>query len=187
MSGELADILNRLVALLRRQGAPVVSLLRPPLEVDIAVPAFGEPVVLGRSVVDLYRWHDGTTDIGGTAYRLFPFGWWFPPYESSIEYLGGNLDAVEHAGSVPYWRTTWFPVLRSGMDALAVDGADANGAVWYSSISMTSAEMVAPSLEEFFHRVLLAYERVAFVVIDGVVEAADEDRGDIELLQSLSP
>ncbi len=151
------------------------------------MPAFGEPVVLGRSVVDLYRWHDGTTDVGGSAYELFPFGWWFPPFETALEYLAGRLDEVEYAGFVPDWRTSWFPVLQSGMDALAVDCADENGAVWYSSISTGSCEIVTRSLEDLFYRVLLAYEGGAFVVVDGVVESADEDRYAIELLQSLAP
>ena len=182
---ELASVLDQIVGLLRRQGAPVVNLLRLRIEVDVAVPAFGDPVVLVPSVVDLYDWHDGTTDIGGTAYRLFPLGWWFPPFESAVEYLGGNLDVVEDAGSVSYWRKSWFPILRSGLEALAVDCADANGHVRYSSISTTSAEPVAPSLEYFFQRVLRAYEIGAFVVVDGVVQAADEDRDEFELLGSL--
>lgn len=185
MAEQLASVFDEMEATLRRQGAPVVDLLRPPIRVEVAVPAFGDPVALGPSVVDLYAWHDGTTDIGGHSYVLFPLGWWFPPFDNAVEYLGGNLDVVEYSGAVSYWRNSWFPVLRAGMDALTVDCAEGAGEVWYSSISMGSSRLVAPSLGDFFRRVVRAYETGAFLVVNGVVRAADEDRDVFDLLASL--
>jgi hypothetical protein len=53
--------------------------------------------------------------------------------------------------------------------------------------SMGSTRLVAPSLEVFFRRVVRAYEAGAFLVADGVVRAADEDRDELEFLASLDP
>lgn len=184
MNTRLVDLLDRLVELLRREGAPVVPLLRPPIDVPITIPGIVEPLVLAPSVRDLYKWHDGTTDIGGVAYCLFPRGWWFPPFNEALEYRAGRLDELEFAGVMPYWQASWFPIFRSGMNAFAVDCAPDNGQVWFSSISMVTAEVVALSVESFVAAVLTAYEQGDFSVVDGVVDMADEEQDEIDLILS---
>lgn len=94
-------------------------------------------------------------------------------------------------GTSTHWSTraqsltgkSWFPVLLAGIDALAVDCAEGAGQVWYSSIELSSARLIAPSLSDLFHRIVRAYETGVFLVVDGVVEAADEDRDELDLLE----
>lgn len=182
MTEPLTATLDRLVEVLRAQGAPVVDLFRPPLKVPQSVPGLhGKPLVLASSVAEMYGWHDGTTDIGGAAYWLFPMGWWFQPFDTAMESLRGLIDELDYSPEMPYWRESWFPVLQAGLEVLAVDCA--SGEVWSSSISTGEAFLVAPSLDVFFARVISAFESGVFRVDDGAVVQADEDQDEIELLK----
>ena len=184
MATQLVDLLDRLVELLRREGAPVVPLLRPPADIPITISGIVEPLVLPASVRALYEWHDGTTDIGGVAYWLFPRDWWFPPFDNALEYRAGMLDDLEFSGDMPWWQASWFPIFQAGMDSFAVDCAADNGQVWFAALSMGSAQVVAGSIESFVEAILTAYEQGDFAVVDGRVDMAVDDDYEIDLILS---
>lgn len=128
---ELTPTLDRFEGLLRSAGASVADLFRPGIAVPESVPGLDGPLMLAPEVVELYRWHDGTDDLGGSSNVLVPLGWSSPPFERHLESLEGYLDELDYWPEMPYWRRLWFPVLRFGPEALAVDGA--SGKVWSSS------------------------------------------------------
>ena len=179
---ELTPTLDRFEGLLHSAGASVADLFRPGIAVPESVPGVDGALMLAPEVVELYRWHDGTDDLGGSSNVLVPLGWSFPPFENQLGYLDESLDALEYSGNLTYWRRLWFPVLRFGLEALAVDGA--SGEVWSSSISTGEVSLVAPSLAMFFSRVIAAYEAGVFVVADGRVGLADEDLDEIAFLSA---
>jgi hypothetical protein len=179
---ELALTLDRFEDLLSAKGAPVVDLFRPGKAVPESVPGLDGRLVLAAEVVELYQWHDGTDDLGGSSNVLVPLGWSFPPFAGQLDYLEESLEALSHSGSLSYWRRSWFPVLQFGLEALVVDCESCE--VWSSSISLGETSLVAPSLEVFFSRVISAYEAGVFVVRDGRVGLADEDLDEKEFLSS---
>lgn len=183
-SGSLISVLTTLEQVLRQRGAPVVELLRPPRDVPPSLDILGGRLALSRQVRDLYAWHDGTQDVGGAAYTLFPFGWWFPPFEKALEILEIRLDGYDPESDSD-WSPTWFPVLSSGMDALAVDCSEVVGPVWDAALSTGgTAEIVAASLQSLVERIIARYESGDFLVDDGRVELADESLYGLDLLKS---
>ncbi len=181
VTDSLREVLDRLEAILASLGAPVVDLLRPPTEIPARVAGVNGHFQLHPDVIELYRWHDGTDDIGGSAHSLLPGLWSFPPFGASLGSQLGLIDELAYSGTLEHWRESWFPVLNAGLSFVAVDCHD--GDVWSSSISLRTAQRLAPSLAAFFDRVVAAFASGSFRVIDGEVVAESEDVETLEFLR----
>ncbi len=183
MTERLRETLDRLERILTKIDAPVVELLRPPTEIPATVPGVAGPIDLDQSIVELYRWHDGTNDIGGSDNQLMPGLWSFPPFETSRESQVGLLDELTYSGTLEYWRESWFPVLNAGLSFVAVDCDD--GTVWSSSIAGGTTVPTATSLRAFFDKVLLAFEANSFRLVDGDIVSESEDVETLEFLKDV--
>ena len=163
MTSQIESLCNEILTHLTALGRPVVSLLQPGLaESDIDCLVGGLPFVLPLSVVDMYKWRNGTRNAVGMDF--FP-GYGFVPLSQAVEYYHALIGSST-------WTDHWFPVFRSGgADFFAVccsDSASEDGQVVHD-LNEIGAEAEFVSLEAMLRTLLRAYETEVYYV--------DEDGG----------
>lgn len=175
------ELCEQIVEQLTSIGYPISEYLLPGLsEAEIQRVEAKLPFMFPHSLIDMYKWHNGTPIVGGdvAAGRWFFPGWSFDTLdESSTRY---TVLSTPTECEVVLWRANWFPVF-SGSDISSYgiccdkirreDGEMVH--LEYTAGIATPVEYV--SLEALLKTLLAAYkERVIFIGIDGEL---DYDRG----------
>lgn len=188
MSGELLDSLERLEALLTREGAAIVSHLRPGLDAhrvgvllsDLGLRPSGE-------LCAWYGWHDGAGEIGmsNRLTALVPDGEFYDLESMCREYtmqrgvatsLFSGSDALWEPEQ--WWPHAWFPILRLfGKGDVVVDLAGGDGEVspvhafWHDSGVESRARVLWPSVHAFVEDMIHRFETGAYWIDEyGFVE-----------------
>jgi cell wall assembly regulator SMI1 len=137
---ELPELLERLEGVWRREGGDYVEHLRPGLSPD-AVAAQTDPLglVLPRSAVIWFGWHDGTDRhsgirglaIGGSGYSFLTLADACHEYETRVLQAQQFAEMDEITPAQAGWDPSWFPLMQStggstvGIDCSSVPGQPA--------------------------------------------------------------
>lgn len=176
LKGELA----RLEQILVDRQASVVPQLLPGLPADrIRTLTASFPPQLEPDLVELYSWHDGTSDSEWGVPELFPGGTFLGLEQSIAQYqirveTARRVASPDHADEL--YDPSWFPLFLDAGGNLHVSATQPRalaGSIWFVPLDEPELRYtVASSLSKFIALIIELFERGAYVVeSDGTVNA----------------
>lgn len=169
----IAQLCDDIVAELTAIGSPIATMLLPGLpEADIRKEELHLPFVFPTSLIEMYKWRNGTDSQFETGTSFFPW-WTFDGLPESVErYKELAAPQDEH------WDAKWFPIFSSSdvstygiccQDTPADDGE----IVHFEYLTGSRVEFV--SLEAMLQTILEAYKGgVIFLGSDNEIDVDDE-------------
>jgi hypothetical protein len=166
----IADLCEKIVGQLTAMGSPVANFLHPGLSnQDIQGVQASLPFVFPISVVEMYKWRNGTALVPGSTF----FPWWvFDTIAESVERYN-----VLSAPRDELWNDHWFPIFSasdvSSIGICCKNSPKEDGEIYCFEYSLgTQIEFI--TLEAMLRTILAAYETGAIFLTSGGLEQDDD-------------